>query len=156
MPRDFASVLRRAAEEERADVVGAPAPPPRRDDLVPGQDPPAAAVPTPLLDGPFLAARRVLEARRFDPSFAGNAFRERAAFLVSAMRAGYVCILTPATASERTGVPRRRGLRDEWWTQRNEWRFLRRHASWLHRHGYLDQRSVVGAQLAFAARRLRP
>ncbi len=174
-PPDYAEVLLATALDHGADVVGAPMvwPGPDGDvaaavaaaraartgvgglDAVAGF--PDAPVRTPLVPAPALVRRSVLTALRFDPGYRGNAYREETDFFVRAERAGHRCVLTGDTyfwepARYAGGQPRT--LAAQWWTLRNNWRFLRRHGAWLAQRGVIA--GPVREQLAFTARRLRP
>jgi GT2 family glycosyltransferase len=173
-PRDYATVLRAEAERHGADVVGAPMVHPR-----PGEAVAAAAerlrrertgvngvdqvagfpdrpMWTPLLPAPMLVRRSVVLEVGFDPGFRGNAYREETDFALRATYAGARCLLTPATyfweVGRFPGGQPRPLLRTEWWTARNNWRFLRRHRCWLAANGYGT--SPVRSQAAFLGRRL--
>ena len=173
-PPDYAHVLRRDAERYHADVVGAAMLHPG-----PGQDVRAAAaaaraacrgdngldgvaglpagpVLTPLLPAPSLVRRGVLTELRFDPGYRGNAYREETDFFLRAARRGYRCLLTPNTyfwETDRFSGGQPRSLAAQWWTLRNNWRFLRRHGEWLVATGVIS--SPLREQCAFAARRVR-
>ena len=54
---------------------------------------------------------------------------------------------SPNGGGQHHGSP----LRYEYWALANNWRFLRRHGSWLAAQGHID--GIVGAQLRFAGRR---
>lgn len=172
-PRDYALVLRDEAEAYGADIVGAP--------IVHGRDArpavaPAAdvhgrararrdldevagfraeAVVTPFLQAPVLARRPVFDAVRFDTGYGGNAYREETDLFIRAVQAGFVCLLTPRTYFWE---PRRweggnvlPTLAAEYWTARNNWRFLHRHGRWLAARGAIS--CPVREQAAFLLRR---
>jgi len=174
-PSDYAQQLLDQAHRLDADVVGAPMVHPRRGEPVEqavarsrslgggdgGLDGvarfPERPVETPLLQAPTLVRRSLWEALRFDEAYAGNAYREETDFFVRAARAGARCVLTPATcfweAGRWSGGQPRHPVRAEWWTWRNNWRFLRRHEPWLVEQGLV--RSAGREQLRFTGRRLR-
>ena len=117
---------------------------------------PAGPVRTPLLPAPALVHRRVLDEIRFDVSYGGNAYREETDFFLRAARHGFTCLLTRRTffwEPRRHAGGQPRSLAAEWWTVRNNWRFLRRHGDWLAEAGLIS--SPVREQLAFTLRRLR-
>jgi glycosyltransferase involved in cell wall biosynthesis len=174
-PRDYAAVLRAEAERLDADIVGAPflhagtddgevaeiaAAAPRR------QRPPIEAVgvfPSAAIETPFLTAlvlmrRSVFDRVRFHEDFAVNGYREETDFFVQAARAGFRCMLTPATYGYQLhtwggGQHHSSTLRYEYWALRNNWRFLRRHGAWLAEHGYIP--GTIRAQLRFCQLRGR-
>ena len=117
---------------------------------------PAEPLQTPFLQARALINRRVFDRVRFFEGFRGNAYREETDFFVSATRQGFVCLLSPATASfqalQWSGGARAGVLRYELWTFRNNWLFLRRHGSWLRQHGYI--RSRIGEQTHFTSGRV--
>ncbi len=174
-PVDYAQVLVAEAHAHGAEVVGAPMVHPRPGEPVAaaversrregGSDGgldgvarfPPAAVRTPLLQAPSLVRRSVWERLRFDEAYAGNGYREETDFFVRAARSGAVCLLTPRTwfweAGRFPGGQPRSWARAEYWTWRNNWRFLRRHEPWLVERGLV--RSAVREQAAFTLRRLR-
>jgi GT2 family glycosyltransferase len=173
-PVDYALVLRDEAALHGADVVAAPwlnVPAGERRHAVQsgraaavakvGLDAhpssfPAEPLLTPFLPALALVRRDVFERICFFEGFRGNAYREETDFFISAVRSGFVCVLSPATASFQashwTGGQRTSRLRYEYWIWRNNRLFLRRHGSWLREHGYLE--SPLGFQLSFARRRL--
>lgn len=172
-PPDFAAVLREEALAHGADVVGAPmvhpAPGQRVEDAVAaararlagpnGLDDvagfPEHAVRTPLLPAPALVRRGLFDTLHFDEGYRGNAYREETDFFLRAARSGRCCLLTPRTyfweAGRWPGGQSRPRALTEYWTLRNNWRFLRRHGDWLADAGLI--RSPAREQLAFAARR---
>jgi GT2 family glycosyltransferase len=174
-PVDYASTLRAEAERHEADIVGAPllhtgaqeaqvpqiaAAAPRRER--PSMEEvgvfPSAAIETPFLTALSLVRKSVFERVRFHEVFAVNGYREETDFFVQAARADFRCILTPATYGYQLqtwhgGQHHSSTLRYEYWTLRNNWRFLSRHGAWLAEHGYIPGR--VRAQLRFAGLRGR-
>jgi GT2 family glycosyltransferase len=172
-PPDYARVLLAAAREHGADVVGAPMVHPGPDgDLAAALAAARAArtgangldgvagfpdrpVRTPLVPAPALVRRSVLTSLWFDTGYAGNAYREETDFFLRAERAGHRCLLTGDTwfwepARFPGGQPRTPAA--QWWTVRNNWRFLRRHGRWLAERGLI--RGPLREQLAFTARRV--
>jgi glycosyltransferase involved in cell wall biosynthesis len=173
-PEDFAVVLRKEAEDHGAAAVGAPMVHPDGEPLevalararVARRGPggldavagfPEGAVATPLLPAPALVRADVARRLRFDEGYRGNAYREETDFFVRVCRSGGLCLLTPRTffweAGRWAGGQDRRPLPAEWWTARNNWRFLRRHGAWLAEQGLIA--SPAHEQLAFLARRAR-
>ncbi len=173
-PADFARVLREEAQAQDAQVVGAPMVHPRGGPLAPalaaararaagdgGLDDvagfPPAALHTPLLPAPSLVSRALAARVRFDEGYRGNAYREETDFFLRALAAGARLVLTPRTyfweAGRFPGGQARPRLAAEWWTLRNNWRFLRRHGPWLREAGLIS--SPAREQLAFTGRRLR-
>ena len=174
-PPDYAQRLLGEARRLGADVVGAPMVHPRPGEPVEqavvrsraegggdgGLDGvarfPPEPVETPLLQAPALVRRALWQRLRFDETYAGNAYREETDFFVRAARSGARCVLTPATwfceAGRWAGGQPRHPLRAEWWTWRNNWRFLRRHEPWLVEQGLV--RSARDEQVRFVGRRLR-
>jgi glycosyltransferase involved in cell wall biosynthesis len=172
-PSDYASVLRAEAKRLQADVIGAPilhagaedAQLPRIAANAPRSDRPAiedvgvfptAAIETPFLTALVLARKTVFERLRFHEDYLVNGYREETDFFVQAARAGFRCVLTPATYSYqlqtwRGGQHSHSTLRYEFWAMRNNWRFLHRHGDWLTAHGYIPGRTQ--AQLQFTWRR---
>lgn len=173
-PPDYATVLLSEARAHGADVVGAPMVHPRPGESVEraversrragggdgGLDGVARFPPeplqTPLLQAPTLVRKAVWERLRFDEGYIGNAYREETDFFVRAARSGVRCLLTPRTcfweAGRWSGGQPRSPVRAQWWTCRNNWRFLRRHEPWLVEQGLV--RSARREQTAFVLRRL--
>ncbi len=172
-PDDYAEVLLAVAEREQADVVGAPwvnvaedayaAEVARRRanptetfglDTHPGTFPPAT-VETPFLCALALVRRAVVLDLRYDETLRGNAWREETDFYLRAAAAGYRCVLTPETASWQAGRwpggQHPKVLPYEYWLLRNNWRFLRRHATYLTSRGGVD--GILRAQARLAAHR---
>ncbi|MFI5009080.1 MAG: glycosyltransferase family 2 protein [Solirubrobacterales bacterium] len=169
-PIDYASALRAEAERLEADIVGAPilhagtedsqlpqiAAAAARRERPAMEDVgvfPVAAIETPFLTALALVRRSVFERVRFHEDFAVNGYREETDFFVQAARAGFRCVLTPATYAYQLqtwggGQHQSSTLRYEYWALRNNWRFLRRHGAWLAEHGYIP--GVLRAQLRFA------
>ncbi len=173
-PADYAQVLRREAERHGADIVSAPLlhldgtdadaaaiaeRTPRRTDG-PSMDEsnvfPLQAIETPFLPARALIRRSVFARVRYYDGFPVNGYREETDFFVQAARAGFRCVLTPETycyqlntwdGGQHHGSP----LRYEYWALANNWRFLRRHGSWLAAQGHIH--GIVGAQLRFSGRR---
>jgi glycosyltransferase involved in cell wall biosynthesis len=175
-PLDYAVVLRDEAERHGADIVGAPliyfdgtdadaprfAANARRSALAPTMDDsgvfPLVPVETPFLPARVLVRRSVFAQVRFYDGFPFNGYREETDFFVQAARGGFHCLLTPATycyqlENWRGGQHHGSSLRYEYWALRNNWRFLRRHGSWLTDQGYIGGLST--AQLRFAGMRAR-
>ena len=174
-PADYAQQLLAEARRLDADVVGAPMVHPEPGEPVEqavararaagggdgGLDGvarfPSGPVETPLLQAPTLVRRALWERLRFDEGYVGNAYREETDFFVRAARTGARCVLTPQTwfweAGRWPGGQPRSPVRAEWWTWRNNWRFLRRHEPWLMQSGLV--RSAWDEQLRFTGRRLR-
>jgi GT2 family glycosyltransferase len=172
-PVDYASLLRAEAERLKADIVGAPFLHAGTDDsqlpaiaaAAPRQERPSieavgvfpsAAIETPFLPALVLMRRSVFDRVRFHEDFAVNGYREETDFFVQAARAGFRCVLTPATYGYQLqtwggGQHHSSTLRYEYWALRNNWRFLRRHGAWLAQHGYIP--GPARAQLRFAWRR---
>jgi GT2 family glycosyltransferase len=118
---------------------------------------PLAPAETPFLPARALVRRSVFDRVRFDEGYRGNAFREETDFFVSAARHGFRCYLIPDTFNYQlehwTGGARLPRLRNEYWSLRNNWRFLKRHGDWLREQGLI--RSAPRAQLALLRARLR-
>jgi GT2 family glycosyltransferase len=169
-PVDYASVLRAEAESQKADIVGAPmlhvgvseAQVPQIADAArrrakPSMEEvgvfPSAAIETPFLTALALVRKSVFEKLRFHESYAVNGYREETDFFVQAARAGFRCVLTPATYAYQLqtwqgGQRHASTLRYEYWALRNNWRFLSRHGEWLSERDYIPGK--VKAQLHFA------
>lgn len=174
-PTDYATVLRAEAQGHGVDIVGAPlihtdaeeaevpriaavAPRSKRPSIEDVEAFPHEAIETPFLPARVLARRSIFDRVSFYEGFPVNGYREETDFFVQAARAGFRCLLTPATycyqlQTWRGGQHHSSTLRYEYWTLRNNWRFLRRHGDWLAEHGYIPGR--VRAQLRFALRRGR-
>ena len=174
-PLDYATVLRAEAELHGADIVGAPlihtgaeesavpqiaADAPRRER--PSMEDvdvfPLRAIETPFLPARALVRKAIFERVSFYEDFPVNGYREETDFFVQATRAGFRCLFTPETycyqlQTWRGGQHHSSTLRYEYWTLRNNWRFLRRHGTWLAEQGYIS--GTVRAQLRFALRRSR-
>jgi GT2 family glycosyltransferase len=175
-PPDYGVKLRAEAERLSADIVGAPllhvagtddeiaaiaaaaprrAEPPSMDEVAVF---PLEAVHTPFLPARVLVRSEVFERVRFYEDFLSNGYREETDFFLQAARAGFDLVLTPATfcyqfETWRGGQHHSSSLSYEYWTFRNNWRFLKRHGAWLSEHGHI--RSPIAAQLEFLALRLR-
>jgi GT2 family glycosyltransferase len=173
-PADYAETLRDEALAHDAQIVGAamvhPLPGRPVDEAIAAERalargdggldgvarfPPRPIV-TPLLQAPVLVRRDVFDHLRFDGGYRGNAYREETDFFLRATYAGFRCLLTPRTcfweAGRFPGGQPRTPVRSEWWTVRNNWRFLRRHRRWLRAQGHIT--SPLAEQLAFLRRRL--
>jgi glycosyltransferase involved in cell wall biosynthesis len=173
-PADYALALHREALAHGADIVGAPllhldatdAQVPAiaaawpRSNRLPGLDDvdvfPERAVVTPFLPARVLVRRTVFEAVRYYEDFESNGYREETDFFVQAARSGFTCLLTAETYCYQLGTwtggqHHSSTLRYEYWTIRNNWRFLKRHGRWLSEKGYI--RGPVASQLAFTAGR---
>ncbi|WP_295774420.1 glycosyltransferase family 2 protein [uncultured Microbacterium sp.] len=89
------------------------------------------ALVTPFLFSAILARREVVASVGYDPTYAGNSWREETDFFLRCREAGYVVARTPETYTwmdrRFSGGHARSPLRYEYWILRNEWRFLRRH-----------------------------
>jgi glycosyltransferase involved in cell wall biosynthesis len=174
-PGGYATALRAEAERHEADIVGATlvhgraedsevpqivASAPRRERPSPEDIGvfPLTAIETPFLNALSLVRKAVFKQVRFHESFSVNGYREETDFFVQAARAGFRCVLTPATYSYQLetwdgGQHQSSTLRYEYWALRNNWLFLRRHGAWLAEHNYIP--GTVRAQLQFAVARLR-
>ena len=175
---DFVERLMDAARDFRADIVGAPwlhlGPDDDADERAArsrraargrpsmrtgnGWFPPEPMV-TPFLPPNVLVRREVLDVVAYDESYTGNMFREETAFFVSAAEAGFRCVLTPSTYSLSRqiyggGAHSMSRLKYEFSALHNNHRFLRRHADYLRREGYV--RSIALSELVFAWDRVRP
>lgn len=175
-PSDYAATLRAEGERLAADIVGAPllfipgageeveavaARAPRRT-RPPTMDEdnvfPREAMFTPFLPARVIVRRAVFERVRFYEGFTSNGYREETDFFVQAARSGFRCALTPETYCYQVdswsgGQHHSSSLRYEYWTLRNNWRFLRRHGGWLADQGYIE--STPRAQLQFTLMRVR-
>lgn len=172
-PEDYAETLLAVAERESADVVAAPwvnvpeesyaaevarrrAAPVERFtlDTHPGSFPPRT-IETPFLCALALVRREVVLDLGYDESLRGNAWREETDFYLRAVEAGHRCVLTPETASWQAGHwgggQHGPALAYERWLLRNNWRFLRRHRTYLETYGGVD--AIAKAQARLAARR---
>ena len=173
-PHDYGPTLKRVAREQRADIVGAPWLNTTADDVetalagararrggVPTIDDhsvvPAQELETPFMPAPALINRRVFERIRFDESYGNTGWRDETDFFIQAMRSGFRCILSPATAmyqlDQWDGGSRRPRLEYEWTAIKNNWRFLSRHGRWLTEQGHI--KSPTRGQLSFALSRLK-
>lgn len=176
-PADYALVLRDEGKRAGADIIGAPllhvaaeseseitrlaaelprsSEPPTMDD---SDVFPVQATQTPFLPARVLVRSAVFERVRFFEGFPSNGYREETDFFVQAARAGFRCLLTPATFCYQIetwtgGQHHSSTLRYEFWTLRNNWLFLKRHGAWMAEQGYI--RGVISSQLSFTLRRLR-
>jgi len=175
LPPDFALTLLEVARAQEAQIVSAPwLPVGGREEMVAALERgrrdarpriglrthpsvfPENDLETPFLNGIVLARRDVLLAIRYDESLRGTAWREETSLFLTATERGFRCVLTPRTASFQLGQwdggQRRGRLSYEAWAVRNNWRFLRRHASSLRRMGEI--RSPFAAQARFVGDRL--
>ena len=174
-PVDYVSVLKREACSRDAQIAGAP-----WLHLDPGQEPaeelarlraastgrpgldrhgfvPQDTIETPFVPAPALVRRDVFDRVQFDERYTGNAWRQETAFFISAVRAGFRCLLTPKTASYQVqqwdeGGSRAPKLHYELDALRNNWRFLSMHGDWLVAQG--DLSGKLAFQASFAAQRL--
>ncbi len=174
-PSDYATTLRAEAKRCEADIVGATLVHTRAEDsqlpqivaAAPRRERPSMeeigvfplkAIETPFLNALSLVRKPVFEQVRFHEDFSVNGYREETDFFVQAARAGFRCVLTPATYGYQLqswdgGQHHSSTLRYEYWALRNNWHFLRRHGAWLAEHGYIP--GPVRAQLRFATIRIR-
>jgi glycosyltransferase involved in cell wall biosynthesis len=174
-PTDYATVLRTEAERHGADIVGAPllhtdaeesqlprvaanAPRQERPSMEDVEVFPREAIETPFLPARVLARKAIFDRVSFYEGFPVNGYREETDFFVQAARAGFRCLFTPETycyqlQTWRGGQHHSSTLNYEYWTLRNNWRFLRRHGVWLADQGYIS--GTARAQLRFALMRAR-
>jgi GT2 family glycosyltransferase len=173
-PSDYGPTLKRIAEEQGADIVGAPwlnisdkdldaafAAAKARRSGVPTIDDhsviPAHELETPFMPAPALINRRVFQRVQFDEEYGNTGWRDETDFFIQAMRSGFRCILSPATAmyqlEQWDGGSRRPRLEYEWAAIKNNWRFLSRHGRWLSEQGHI--KSPSRGQLSFAFSRLK-
>lgn len=173
-PPEYALALRDEAARHGADIVGAPLlqlrgtdedaaklaqrsprreTPPTMDDVSVF---PTQAIETPFLPARVLVRRAVFDRLRYYEGYSVNGYREETDFFVQAARAGFRCLLTSRTYCYQLGnwdggQHHSSALRYEYWTLLNNWRFLRRHGSWLVAQGHI--RGVVAAQVRFSGQR---
>jgi GT2 family glycosyltransferase len=173
-PLDYGPTLKRVAGEQAADIVGAPwlnlndgdpeatlAAAKARRGGVPTIDDhsvvPAHELETPFMPAPALINRRVFQRIQFDENYGNTGWRDETDFFIQAMRSGFRCILTPATAmyqlDQWDGGSRRPRLEYEWAAIKNNWRFLSRHGRWLTDQGHI--KSPTKGQLSFALSRMK-
>jgi GT2 family glycosyltransferase len=173
-PSDYGPTLKRIAQEQAADIVGAPwlnisdkdldsafAAAKARRSGVPTIDDhsviPAKELETPFMPAPALINRSVFQRVQFDEEYGNTGWRDETDFFIQAMRSGFRCILSPATAmyqlEQWDGGSRRPRLEYEWAAIKNNWRFLSRHGRWLSEQGHI--KSPSRGQLSFAFSRLK-
>jgi glycosyltransferase involved in cell wall biosynthesis len=174
-PTDYATVLRTEAGRHGADIVGAPllhtdaeesqlprvaanAPRQERPSMEDVEVFPREAIETPFLPARVLVRKAIFDRVSFYEGFPVNGYREETDFFVQAARAGFHCLFTPTTycyqlQTWRGGQHHSSTLNYEYWTLRNNWRFLSRHGAWLADQGYIS--GSVRAQLRFALMRGR-
>ncbi|MDQ6751677.1 MAG: glycosyltransferase [Actinomycetota bacterium] len=173
-PPDYGTTLKRVAAELHADIVGAPWLNITNDDVdealmaarqrrggVPTIDDhsvvPERELETPFMPAPALINRRVFDRVTYDENYGNTAWRDETDFFIQAVRMGFKCVLSPATAMYQVeqweGGARRPRLEYEWSAIRNNWRFLGRHGRWLSEQGYIGTPS--GAQVGFVLGRVR-
>jgi GT2 family glycosyltransferase len=173
-PSDYGPVLKRVAAEQAADIVGAPwlnlndgdfeatlAAAKARRGGVPTIDDhsvvPQHELETPFMPAPALINRRVFQRIQYDVNYGNTGWRDETDFFIQAMRSGFRCILTPATAmyqlDQWDGGSRRPRLEYELAAIKNNWRFLSRHGHWLTEQGHI--KSPTRGQLSFALSRLK-
>lgn len=119
--------------------------------------PRAAWTETPWLSACVMVRRGVFDTIQFDERYSGNYWREETDFFVSASRAGYRVVLTGKTFSwggprGTGGIKRQSAIRYEASAIRNNWRFLRKHGTWLRSHHGFPPIGVAQAQ--FIGRRV--
>jgi glycosyltransferase involved in cell wall biosynthesis len=171
LPRDYVQILLEEAAAHDAQIVGAPfLLILEGEDALPGaiaaaraqavesvgldqrETFPLRVLFTPFLTAPTLIHRKVVDAGvRFDQGYRGNAYREETAFFVEAVRRGFTAILTPRTVAYQVGAwqggaHRTRYIVYEFWTIRNNWRFLAKHGRWLQREGLIDHPLRAGTR----------
>jgi GT2 family glycosyltransferase len=175
-PADYGIVLRGVGERNSADIVSAPlvhmagtdedvaafAATVARRSRPPTMDEdgvfPTETIETPFLPARALVRRAVFDTVQFYEGFPSNAYREETDFFIQAARSGFRCVLTPATYCYQLdrwtgGQHHSSPLRYEYWTLRNNWRFLRRHGVWLTEQGYIP--GPISSQVRFTLRRGR-
>jgi GT2 family glycosyltransferase len=175
-PANYATVLLADAKRHGADIVGAPLvyPPGKENDVAEyvahltrtSDTPsievtnvfPACTIETPFLPACALVRQTVFEHAQFYEGYPGNGYREETDFFVQAARCGFRCLLSAETYfyqldSYSGGQHHSSPLRYEFWAFRNNWRFLRRHGSWLESEGHID--GLIRAQLRFAQYRAK-
>jgi GT2 family glycosyltransferase len=173
-PPDYGPILKRVAGEQGADIVGAPwlnlndgdpeatlaAAKARRGGIPTIDDHsvvPAHELETPFMPAPALINRRVFQHIQFDENYGNTGWRDETDFFIQAMRSGFRCILTPATAmyqlDQWDGGSRRPRLEYELTAIKNNWRFLSRHGRWLTEQGHI--KSPTKGQLSFALSRMK-
>jgi GT2 family glycosyltransferase len=173
-PPDYGPTLKRVAAEQAADVVGAPwlnlndgdfestlAAAKARRGGVPTIDDhsvvPAQELETPFMPAPALINHKVFQRIQYDENYGNTGWRDETDFFIQAMRSGFRCILTPATAmyqlDQWDGGSRRPRLEYELAAIKNNWRFLSRHGRWLTDQGHI--KSPTRGQLSFAFSRLK-
>jgi glycosyltransferase involved in cell wall biosynthesis len=173
-PTDYGTVLLAEAVRHGADIVGAPllhvastddgsaayAAQAPRSSIPPTMDDtdvfPAAPIRTPFLPARVLVRHKVFDKVRYYEGFTSNGYREETDFFIQAARSGFVCLLTGETYCYQVdtfdgGQHHSSPWSYEYWTLRNNWRFLRRHGAWLKQQGHI--RGVYVAQLGFTVRR---
>lgn len=114
---------------------------------------PSRPLETPFLPAVVLVHRSVFDAGvRFDDGYRGNGFREETDFFISAMRAGFKVVYTPATFSYQlrrwTGGQMMGRARYESWVVRNNHRFLKLHGAWLEERGLVEDAARTGRRFA--------
>ena len=173
-PHDYGPTLKRVAREQQADIVGAPWLNVTEEDMdsalaaararrggVPTIDDhsvvPERELQTPFMPAPALINRRVFERIRYDENYGNTGWRDETDFFIQAVRCGFRCILTPATAmyqlDQWDGGSRRPRLEYEWAAIKNNWRFLSRHGRWLAEQGHIE--TPVQGQLSFVIGRAK-
>jgi GT2 family glycosyltransferase len=173
-PSNYGPTLKRVADEQAADIVGAPwlnisdkdiesaleAAKSRRGGVPTIDDHsvvPAHELETPFMPAPALINRRVFQRIQFDENYGNTGWRDETDFFIQAMRSGFRCILTPVTAmyqlEQWEGGCRRPRLEYEWAAIKNNWRFLSRHGRWLTDQGHI--KSPTRGQLSFAFSRMK-
>lgn len=173
-PHDYGPTLKRVAHEQHADIVGAPWLNLAEDDMesalaaararrggVPTIDDhsvvPERELETPFMPAPALINRRVFERVHYDEHYGNTGWRDETDFFIQAVRSGFRCVLTPATAmyqlEQWEGGSRRPRLEYEWSAIKNNWRFLSRHGRWLTEQGHI--KSPTRGQLSFVAVRAK-
>ena len=172
-PVDFASRLRAVATRLDADIVGAPWVDVSADGLEAAltqarrtrlrrmnlrahpRSFPDGTIETPFLPNNVLVNRRVFDRLRYDRLYKGNAWREETSFFIAAVENGFRVVLTDETFSFQTGKfsggQHKGRLKYEFWVVVNNWRFLRRHRSWLGSQGHA--RSILATQVTFVVSR---
>jgi glycosyltransferase involved in cell wall biosynthesis len=174
-PANYVAALYAEARRLGADVVGAPllnvagseeevaefvsqAPRAERFPMDGTSTIPAQAIETPFVPARALVHKAVFKRISFYEGFLVNGYREETDFFVQAARAGFRCIVTPATYCYQAGFwgggqHHSSTLRYEYWAIRNNWRFLQRHGDWLAERRYISNAS--SAQIGFVALRAR-
>ncbi len=109
----------------------------------------------PIIASPMLAKAAVYREVRYDEIYRINFWREETDFQLSAREHGYILASCPhaicfnfVIANDRGGVHAAKGLQREKWIVINNWRFVKKHASFIERNFNIGNQRVYIVKFA--------